>query len=191
MLKHNIAIFIIALLFSCSKNVRTSSIPNNKYPDHNFSKTVQLKTCKGDIINESIVDEKRFYLKIRCNSIPLYTKIDSAFIYLKLFNQYNIESNTFISSYKILEDWNANEITWRNQPKYNNNYSHKLKIESKKKDYYKFDIKNFIQDVVNSKQENYGFMFKILSKHNNTGIDFYSSNARENDNRPKLIVYYK
>lgn len=194
-------IFLLFFLFSCDYNSKIVFKPNNvnglntfisnKQNFLNFSKTIELQTGVKFIDKDSIVDIKRTLLKIRCSSIPIGSQIDSSFLYLKVSNQYNIGENTYLAVHKILEDWNINEVTWSKSPNYSPDVEFKVKISQHPRDYYKLNTTEFVKGFIKGDYQNYGFLIKLIDETKNGSINFYSCNAREKDNWPKLVVYYK
>ncbi len=193
-------LLVSCIILACSANTKNVYQPNSEYGidtyisktrvNQNFSQDYKLNAF-GGIANSSVSDINRFLLKIRCSSIPVNVTVDSAFVYLKIVEIKKAGQDTSFYIERILEDWDAECVTWANQPKSDSKNSIKVKITNDQLDYYKIDITKFIKDIANQDYLNYGFLFKSGKESNVNGISFYSSNAKDLDNQPRLLVYYK
>lgn len=193
---------LISLFHSCNHNSKTVFKPNSDYgldtfiskKDSlvNFSKSLDLRlkaVAKG--LDSKAVDVCRILLKIRCNSIPIGSKIDSSFLYLKISNNSKTKENTFLVAHKINENWDDQQVNWNNCPDFSKDIEFKIQISGKPRDYYRMDMTNYVRDLVDKRLVNNGLLIKLEDETINNFIHFYSSNARENDNWPKLVVYYQ
>jgi len=188
------------ILLACNSNTKNTYQPNSDYGidtyiskariNKNFSLDYKLNAFGANSI-DSISDINRFLLKIRCSSIPANVNVDSAFIYLKIIEIKNPQKKASFHVERIIEDWEVECVNWFNQPKSDSKNAIEVEIADDKLDYYKIDVTNYIRGFASQKYINYGFLFKSGKESKPNGISFYSSNAMDLDNQPRLLVYYK
>lgn len=136
-------------------------------------------------------NDSRFLIKFDFSEIPEGAKIDSA--YLELFSNgtKHFGDNGF-RIYRITEPWDANTVTWSNQPEYNP-YQKILGMKSKGKfQDYKIDMTYLVKNIVENKIENHGFIFKLFNENlPQKAVRFYSSEHTNISKHPKLTIYFR
>ena len=187
------------LIISCQSNFSNTYIPdknNSLYtyiekmkPDRNFSNDKKL-SVSNFFVSDSITQEHRALIKIRCSSIPIRAVVDSAFLYLYVY-KFNPNNKSLLSVKRITENWDLNTVNWNNQPNTSDDDHHIVKID-KNVNYLKIDVTNFIDGLVKKKYLNHGLLLKVINCQDESNlIEFFSNKTRDFDSRPKLKVYFK
>ncbi|RAJ17899.1 DNRLRE domain-containing protein [Olleya aquimaris] len=195
-----LVLLFLCFFVSCSTKTSNVYIPNNQlgidtYIDSefnslNFSSDTELKIANYSN-KDFLKKEKRALLKIRCSSIPEKAVVDSAYLYLYISKIDNKNSTFNITIENIIEDWDVTNVNWIHQPKTDSKTIAQITVDKNKRNYYKVDVTSFVRALSNNEFNNYGLLFKILPENGNEGfISFLSSNTKDFDSRPKLIVYF-
>lgn len=161
------------------------------YPTRNFSKINKLHLLSLTL-QDSIDNDSRFLFKIGFSSIPQESKIDSAFIYLSAIKPGHFgENNSFVVQ-RITNVWVSDEVSWETQPTTDEASGIVMDAPNDKMKSYKIDVTGFVNDVVQEKYRNFGFLVKLLNEDKpHKGIRFASSEFKEAGKRPKLEIYYQ
>jgi len=92
---------------------------------------------------------------------------------------------------KVTASWTESSITWNNQPSSTiTDQSIILDMTESRGDLIDQDVSLIVQQMVNNRAENYGFIVKLEIEEGNKGMYFASSNHPNSDLHPKLTVTY-
>lgn len=104
---------------------------------------------------------------------------------------YNIYGENSCYVEKVIEDWNENTITWNNQPLITQKNRATLAASTSQWNYNTtVDVTQFVKAIVKS-SKNYGFRISMISETPYHSIGFYSSDASNAKQRPKLVITYQ
>jgi hypothetical protein len=136
----------------------------------------------------------RFLIEFDLSSIPPKSEIISA--KLTLFHDGSSETQSPLSGsnevviHRITEPWDETLVTWNNQPKYTDEGSVIIPatIEDKQ-NIERIDVTKLVADVVQH-ENNFGFMFKLVTEEQYRRMHFASSDNPNFNLRPKLEITY-
>ncbi|PIB33289.1 hypothetical protein BFP78_03245 [Gaetbulibacter sp. 5U11] len=181
----------ISNIYCPNPELGIDALVSQGYPDKNYSKLESLNLL-ALTRNDTIENDSRFLLKFNFNSIPLKTKIDSAFIYLIAKPPGHFGTNNSFRAERIIENWDDKIVNWQNQPRSDSLNYIKIQAPDNKLQDYKINVTTYVNNVAKLKYKNYGLLFKLDNeKAPFKGLRFFSSNTKEEINRPKLVVYFR
>ncbi|MCA0362978.1 MAG: DNRLRE domain-containing protein [Bacteroidetes bacterium] len=163
-------------------------VPNNNYGN---SESIHLSAQTQNLeLNVS-----RFAVDFDLSSIPAGAKVDSAFLSLyfnktSMYGSNHNGENDFLIQ-RITSRWEESNITWKTQPN-STNISQVLvpKSTNPNQDFKNIDVKNIVQDMINDKNNSFGFMLKLRKEEPYRVLLFASSDHPDESLRPKITVYY-
>ena len=181
-------------------NMPTDSINNVFVEDLLFAdstrSTSELRAGKN------LTNLTRSYIRtILPTSIPYGSVISSAKLtlykenYFQAWNQSNI--NIIACDCSNVSTWNANTVTWNNQPFSNsaNGYQNVSGYQitsvaaTSDKTSYVFELKTAAQKWLNT-GTNKGIMLASSNENSKTQVDFYSTRANSSTQKPKMVIVY-
>lgn len=137
---------------------------------------------------------RRSYVQFDLSGIPASVVVTSAIAQLYYNGGYGT-AIIDIGISKVTGTWTETGVTWNNQPAYSTAMESTRAINRSNEPvgYKDFTATNLVKDIVNGAAVNNGFVFRI-STEGFTGPDawalFYSSDATNVAQRPKLVVTY-
>jgi hypothetical protein len=148
-------------------------------------------------------DITRSLLKFDLSEIS--PKIEGAILLLYLDSgDYSFDIPTEIGAYVIKEDWAKSSINWRNQPKIEEVYAIKVKVEDKgeyKPKEVKFDLTRIVIAWQEKKIPNYGILLKAIDESKfgtlkqffglGEKISSHTSSPFKESIKPQLIIGYR
>ncbi len=164
------------------------------YPDRNGGDSTFLRADVGLIENNSYIE--RSLLQFDLSSIPEGSEVLLAELALYYYDPENRDHHTttgpntaFIQ--RIIASWTESSITWNNQPSSTTqDQSIILDMTESRGDLIDQDITTLVQEMVNNRAEDYGFIIKLETEDGNKGMYFASSDHPDPNLHPKLIVTY-
>lgn len=157
---------------------------SERYKKKNYGDKSYLK------VGRSVKERKlRTFIQFNLSSLPSDAKITSAKLRLYMYDSTVASYKTFVL-YRVTEQWDELEITWKNQPDTSNDIIAYQVIPPGIEDLWiEWDITNEVQAIVNG-TECYGWMIKDTEPLLNEYATFYSKEYTTQDFRPQLVVYY-
>jgi hypothetical protein len=161
--------------------------PNQDYGD-SIQFTVFSWTSGGQF------NHARALIEFDLSNIPPGTQIESAKLSLFWVSHQNLNYQTgenAFSIYRILQPWDENTITWNNQPQYTT--TNKVSVPksiSPTQSYIDIDVTALVKDMINYKNESFGFLLKLDEELPYKLVTLASSDYPESSKRPKLVIYY-
>ncbi len=125
-------------------------------------------------------------IKFDLTEIPTDSIIKSAKLYLYYYYYESTDpADRSLSLYKILEDWNEENVTWTDRPAVSN-ITTDVAIVPDSFGWITWDVKEDIQDVINGSKENYGW--SIIDENYWGTVDIPATNFRSKE-YGQLIPY--
>ena len=141
--------------------------------------------------NDTIPNDARFLIRFGFSTLALDKKIDSAFIYLFASDSGHFGTNNSFVVEPVNEAWINDDVNWKNQPNTDSTVRLKYDAPTDKNQDYKIDVTNYVNQVLQNKRPNYGFLFKLEDEKNSyKGLKFHSSESKVEEKRPKIEIYY-
>ncbi len=92
---------------------------------------------------------------------------------------------------RITQDWNENTVNWITQPSYTNTNQVDLpKSTSTDQDYENINVTLLVRDMLSDPSHSFGFMFMGQVEAVLSSMKFFSSDASQESDRPKLEITY-
>jgi hypothetical protein len=142
--------------------------------------------------NSAAPNTARAYLKFNLEGIPSEAVVTDVIFYLYNYGCWG-SGNASIGIYRVLENWEEDTINWSNQPNFTAWCEDAISFSSSGGGIFiaPFDATYLCIDWINGTIPNYGFLLKAEDESTGTyAALFYSSESANEDNRPKLIIYY-
>jgi hypothetical protein len=143
-------------------------------------------------------ETRRSLIQFDLSSIPANAVIDSAFLSLYYSQKFVTDNPPFTGHFgtntleirRITSAWNANTVTWANQPTSTEfNMVTVPATTSQTQDYPKINVKNLVSDIYTS--SNNGFLIKLQTETPYKLVCLTTSEEATATRRPRLIVYYR
>lgn len=160
------------------------------YPNNNYG-SLDLLHMLSRIKNDSLDDDNRFLIRFEIKDMPKSALIDSAFINLYSNGKKHEGENSFLIQ-RITFPWADDGVTWSSQPTVVDDNQVMVSAFEESLQNYRVNITPLIKDLVNNRERNYGFMFRLYEEEPPKKLlSFFSSNAKEKEKRPKLEIYFR
>ena len=92
---------------------------------------------------------------------------------------------------RITSPWQEDSVTWNNKPSTTTQNEVVFPASTSPTQDYIVSVTNLVQDIVNDPSNSFGFQFKIQTESYYRGVFFYSSDAVNPANHPKLEITYE
>lgn len=138
-------------------------------------------------------------MKFDLGTIPVGATITSAQLMLYAdtasqngyYGQPTYGTNNASRLYKVTQAWDENTVNWNNQPTYSTTNSVLLPQATSTSQNYTLDVKNFVQDWVNTPTQNYGMLLQMIGTNYYNLLTFGSSDYAVPAKRPKLSICFQ
>ncbi|HUR31430.1 MAG TPA: DNRLRE domain-containing protein [Saprospiraceae bacterium] len=92
---------------------------------------------------------------------------------------------------RIIQPWDESTVAWNGQPFYTTDNEVLLPSSAfPDQDYESIDVTNLVNDMVENQANSFGFMFMLQTEQGLNSMKFYSSDAANPDERPRLEITY-
>ena len=92
---------------------------------------------------------------------------------------------------RLIQPWDESTVAWNGQPFYTTDNEVLLPTSAfPDQDYLSIDVTNLVRDMVEFPSTSHGFMFMLQTEQGLNSMKFYSSDAANADERPKLEVTF-
>ena len=145
----------------------------------------------------------RTFIAFDLSTIPTNAIVDSAFLtiyYSQAIVDILYQASTYFDGHvgdtrmwiqKVTQPWLENTITWNNQPSTTTANQIGVLTHTSKTQNYKLMVKDFVQDMVANRTNNYGFMLRLQNETPYTLVALASSDEVNPVLRPKIQIYYR
>ena len=179
------------------KDAFIEDYPYDDYRNRNWGKSDEFAAISWTAGGTPFV--VRSFIDFNFDTIPDNATIDSAKLSLYAYgnNGHGVGHDTLGGAnecylYRIIEEWEEDLITWNTQP--NVTEINKVLIprsDSTMQDFVGIDITNLVRDIIEYKENSYGFMLRLEIESDYRRMFFATSDVQEEQKRPKLEIYYK
>ena len=178
------------------KDAFIEDYPYDNYRNKNYGNSVEFAAVAATSNGEPFI--VRSFIDFNFDTIPTNAVIDSAKLSLYAFGNagHGMGHDTLSGtneSYlqRVISNWQENSITWNNQPRTTDlNQVLLSESDSTMQDYTDIDVTNLVVDILNNKENSFGFMLRLKFEDGYRRLFFASSDVKENEKRPKLEIYY-
>ena len=152
------------------------------YSTLNAGDTVDMWAGYDTYYNARIVSS---LVKFDLSTIPSGSTINSATFKARLVISFDKEGDSrTITVYRITGPWSEGSVTWNNKPGYSGSY-YSVPIVHSAWGWYEWNVKDLVQEWVNSTYNNYGLMLRGDPEQT---VGWRGFSTREGSYSPRLIV---
>ena len=188
----NVDTLRVATILQPDGIIGKDAVIENIVPDNNSGSSSLFAAFAWT--NQGFFDVSRALIEFDLSVFPTQSKIKSAKLSL-YWNSYNnlIEQtgeNAF-SIYRIIQEWDENNVTWNNQPATTD--LHKVVVDKSTaidQSYLNIDVTQLVQDIIDNPAQGHGFMIKLDDEVPYKLVVLASSDCSEPGKRPKLVIFY-
>lgn len=138
----------------------------------------------------------RSFIQFDLSSIPNYSIIDSAFLYLYAFNSPGNGSHSRRSGnnesvlQRVTQSWSETTVTWNNQPTVDTSGQITVPASDSSTQDYRIEVTNLVDIMHDNQPANFGFRFRLKNEAHFRSLVFAASDNPNASLHPKLEIYY-
>jgi hypothetical protein len=175
----------------------------HSHPDYiNTNMGSGIQFCSSAFTASSVHFTTRALIDFNLSSIPDFSSIDSAFLWLYAIDfsaggmgyhfgtaQGGSENSCYLQ--RVTSDWDENMVTWNNQPTTTD--VNQIMIPAtitETQNLEKLNIKTLVQDMIDNRSNSFGFMMKLKTEETYRRVNYCTSDHSNPTLHPKIAVYF-